>query len=151
MKTKLDIIQADDEMFGNKQRTTIGTTTYDGRPRQFYGVHALVEHNNKIYLCAEDDGHFVAVGELTVKEIRKLHNILPKVSNKFTFEGYKTKFNSKEIKNKYTVSLRILITIDLGDKDNPMVTIYFVNTKEVSIKFSAYWLRDLIKVLDIKE
>ena len=150
MKTKLDIIQADDEMFGNKQRTTIGSTTYDGRPRQFYGVHALVEQDGKIYLCSEDDGHFIAEKDLTIKEIYKLHHVLSKVSNKFTFDDYKPIFNTKNMRTKYKVTDSIYIVIDNYSHDSVMMVVAFDSTDR-NLGFSAYWLRSLVKVLDIKE
>jgi len=146
---KLDIIQADDEMFGNKQYTTINNITFIGRPRQFYGVHALVEHDDKIYLCAEDDGHFWNVKDLSIEEIEKLRNVLLKINDRFYFDGYKTIYNTKEVRKSYGVSKDINITIDKSSKDNPMVTIHFGRFHNCNLKFSAYWLGDLIKVLDI--
>jgi len=149
----LELIEANDQEFGNSWSTTLKFT--DGseetfrnqRPNQFFGVFGLVNlFQDEFHIIAEDDGFCWTQEIVSSNDIDLLKEALIKLSLNFTFKNnYKVIFNTKMVMERRT-SNGFLISVIPGVNTAPLIEIKLHKTL---MRFDANWLKDLIKVLDI--
>lgn len=162
MKTyPMGTMRADDQLFGNEY--SINMIDIDGiewyskymRPKNFHGVHALVQTGEDEYnLMCEDDGHFRTHAILTGKMVRELKGQLEKIRDSVTLKPnwrisygrsympvrQHALFPSRIIRRK---EIRPLVEIDVAGIAKRK------QGERTELVFDISWINEIIEVLDI--
>ena len=155
---KMGVVKSDDQDFGNEYSINLRrkdgseTANVGYRPKNFHGVHALIQTGDDEYnLLCEDDGHFRTHAVLNRELIYELVGQLKKIREGMVFKP--------NFKVSYTRAFRLdrehkhfPSTVKTRGRNTPLVDIDFVGTavgEWTHLVFDASWIDDLLKVLDI--
>lgn len=155
---KMGVVKSDDQDFGNeysislREKDGTETETVGYRPKNFHGVHALIQTGDDEYnLLCEDDGHFRTHAILNRELIDELVVQLKKIREGMVFKP--------NFKVSYTRAFRLdrehehfPSTVKTRGRNTPLVDINFPTTRNDKwshLMFDASLIDDLLNVLDI--
>lgn len=159
---KMGTVEANDQDFGNTYSIDMRgidgewTSETGARPKNYHGVHALVQTGEDEYnFMCEDDGHFRTHTILNRSLLKELLSELRKIQDGVILKpNWKYSLTNKFVSHRSHRHFPSSVTI--RNTSTPLVEIDIPGigkrkeSERTEVAFDISWIADLIRVIDIK-